>query len=167
MFFFNFSSAPRAQSRISEFCYTNAILSAALSSIERECLSDSILIHYSDFTFFIARPTKKWSFFDEYGWKSDPKIGCRVIFCPFFDSALHNKLQLPIFTILTSFLIPVKAQVNPSMMIVWRKLNGGPNWGPYQTQNPVMWLKCAKNRYFYVSWAISAQIARGLPIFTN
>ena len=94
----------------------------------------------SDFAFFIAPPMKKWWFFDEYGWKSDPKIECRIIFCPFFDSALHNKLQLAIFIIFTSFLIPAKAQVNPSM-ILYRKLIGGPNWGPYKDQNAMIGLR--------------------------
>ena len=32
-------------------------------------------------------------FFDRYGWKSDPKMEYRVIFCPFFGSALHTVIS--------------------------------------------------------------------------
>ena len=71
------------------------------------------------------------------------KSSAGSFFAHFFGSALHNKLQLQIFIILTSFFIPAKAQVNPSM-ILWRKFIGGPNWGPYQTQNPLIWLKMCK-----------------------
>ena len=94
----------------------------------------------SNFTFSIAPPMKKCRFFDEYCWKSDPKMECRIVFCPFFGSALHNKLQLAIFIILTSFLIPSKAQVNPSM-ILYQKIKWGPNWGPYKDQNAIIELR--------------------------
>ena len=101
----------------------------------------------SNFTFWIAPPMKKGRFFDEYGWKSDPKIKCPTVFCPFFVSALHNKLQLAIFIILTPFLIPAKGQVNPSM-ISQRKLIGALIGGPIRLRMLYLGWKYTKIRYF-------------------
>ena len=60
------------------------------------------------------------------------KIECRVDFGMIFVPALYPTTQKAVSVQLSSFLIPVKAEVMPDR-IAYQKFNWGPNWGPYSS----------------------------------